>query len=251
MIGRANFTGRQRILQDDVELILDVTKSPLEVTVALNLDSTLPSAAEVFLEAYRMSTVQRFPLGSPSSAKESRQLKLDPVFPDSVLFRVKVVDPRAAVAVIIAGADRLRPQVSTASGRRRLSLLPVVPEELGNEVWQVRFEDDHPELVVNSRIPGIMDIVANDATFRAVVLPAVLYEILVWILLDVRFPADDAVFEHWPSRWLAFAQSLVSSEPPTEGPEIIRDWIAEVRSAFATRLRGAPTYATAKGLVLQ
>ena len=245
MIGRANFTGRKRILHSDVHLVLDSTKSPLEVTVSLDLDLGLPSSVEVFLEAYRVSTVQRFALGSPAVAKEPLTLALDVGFPDSVLFRVKVVDPKAAVAVIVAAADRLRPEISTAAGQRRLSLLPVVPDDLGNEVWRVRYEDDHPELLVNKNIEGIMDRVASDAGFRSLVLPAAFREILVWILLDQDFSSDDDDQGRWPNRWLAFATNLVSETVPGQGHDVIRDWIDRAVSTFAGKLRLANGYAEA------
>lgn len=117
----------------------------------------------------------------------------------------------------------------------RIPLLPVLPADLGPELWRVDFED-YPRLLLNTAA-GNYKRIGLDPGFVAVVYPAALREVLGRILhrenyRDIDEPND------WQAQWLRFAaQVLGIGDPPAdgEGADADDDWIEAAATAFARK----------------
>ena len=126
----------------------------------------------------------------------------------------------------------------------RTSLLPVrevAEDEVGEEVWRVNVgDDDLPELLLNSSVTGISEIVRTDKTFRSLVMPAVLRSVLTHALIDQRANPEDDEVSSW-NGWFRLAESLhPGAEIPSLGFEAeestinaAREWIEAVVRTFA------------------
>jgi hypothetical protein len=250
MIRRFNYTGRRRIRRDDAKVSL---RSDASFSVALQLDRyRLPDQARVFVEAYRPATssYKRFDWGTVQEPKPAsyRNLKEFGV-PDGFLFRVKVVeDPKdSGPGRLLAGAERLRPQLIESSARRTLSLLDVIPSDELSEVWRIEFrENDDPVLLVNRKIVDSHQALVCSEAFAALVLPEVLRQILIRVLIVDKFAYHDDLSD-WRGMWLSFCTRLPGlQQPPApqvdnanslENAEELEDWIDEAVAAFVRRFR--------------
>ena len=163
-----------------------------------------------------------------------------------VHFRVKAVDDREKTGLILAEADRI-----TASVGERRSLLYVEQKPLGDELWRLCLDDPWPKLEVNSQVDRVdmLDTVRSDQQFRSLVLPAVLKEILTYILYDLK-EIDVDTPDEWGAYWLRYVQTLpgVTSQPVGEDAEDSeRDaWIDEATKAFCTVRSIAHRYGAAR-----
>jgi hypothetical protein len=106
-------------------------------------DHELPAEALVFVEAYRRTTWMRFPFGTVADIQapppERRRLsEFDSA--EGIRFRVKVTQPRDE-HILLAAADRI-PLGKPEDEADKEALLPVVPVELGDEVWRVDLDDE-------------------------------------------------------------------------------------------------------------
>lgn len=207
MIRKFNYTGRIKIPRANIAITLTRrTEGPPVFNVQLDLTNLgLPTDASVYIEAYYRDSFMRFDFGAVGAIKVPDNRLLDELpTQDVVHFRVKVVDRTSKHGLILAVADGL---TATTSGRS--PLLPVNFTPLGNIPWQLNFENDKPTLEVNNEGLGdsIREIVRTDEQFFALVLPAVLRQILTHIVLlkdDVDLDSQD----DWETNWIRFAQNL-------------------------------------------
>lgn len=170
---------------------------------------------------------------------------------DGVLFRVKVVEspnqgndrpPR-----VLALADQLRPQRFDEDQRQSLSLIDVVPSEIG-EVWRVDFPEDggEPVLQVNRYLVERHHELVRGDQFISLVLPEVLRIVLTRVLVIENVdPSEEG--DDWRSLWHRFVRALpgVGDAPhPVKGesdsPENVDEleaWIDNAVDAFARKYR--------------
>lgn len=245
MSRRLNYTGRVKIRKADARISLRPAEDGDHSLFELDFDSTgypFPPDASVRVEAWRGHAIQRWDFGTVAapSALPPTERRLSEV-PDSCQFRVAVIAPDGS-GRILGLADRIRPVLP------RRSLLPLREvEDLGNEVWRVSLgagdDTERPELQVNASIPGISDLVRTDPSFRALVMPSVLREILTHMLF---VGAGEPEEEEDPLHdWWRFAQRLAPSPggTPPRGVEERLEWIDAVVDAFAgSSLGAARTY---------
>ncbi len=232
---RLNFTGRLRITHSDLNIRLtEVADPPLTFTAERDLRRyDLPSNAQVYLEAFLGPSYMRFDWGSvaePRSLSSGCELtEIDSR--DSVRFRVKVVGTGPTTnGILLAQADHIRVDASEQS------ILPVRDTDLTYVVWKLDFEDNEPQLLVNSRIDGIKEIVRYDPTFAALVFPAVLKEILENVIDEWSGESDDE--QPWVTNWMTFASSLTNETPPArDDVEQRQRWIDDSVRAFAKKNR--------------
>lgn len=246
---RLNYTGRVKIARNCARVALRLTDdgTPPVFDLDLNLaDYDFPREARVRIEAWRGHSLQRWNYGTvggretPSTA--DRRLTEVPV---SCQFRVSVIAADRS-GRLLGASGPIRPT------QPHRSLLPLVEvDDLGAEVWRLGFGAadalDQPELQVNSEVPGISEIVRHDPAFRALVMPAVLREILVRMVTDEGSdPADE---EHSMHEWYRFAVRLV---PPagtnlSEEPAVRFEWVDQVVAAFAkSSMNAVATYIKAR-----
>jgi len=161
-----------------------------------------PSDARIFVEAYRQTSVMRFDF-VPFPRRLRRWTGRCWTFrvPMKFSFASGSPRPQANPGVLMGEADQIRPRKKEELPDLRLPLLPAIPDDLGEEVWRIDFNNG-TWLVVSRDLPNWKQTVSSD-TFRALVYPAAMRQILQRILYtevyrDIEDPDD------WRSRWLAF-----------------------------------------------
>lgn len=242
MIRRFNYTSRTRVNQGDVSLSLRMSGDDVLATATADFDDyELAADARLHLEVYKNQWFHRFDCGTVASPK----LPSDAVLPginsaENLKFRLKVVD---AAGKLLGLGDQLRPHgpAVDAAGQAK-SLLPVEQRDLGQQVWRLEFPEDSsgPILVLNSRIDDVEELFRFDGAVQALVLPAVLRQILDHALtLDELFEQDNT--EAWQAHWLRFVGTFYPREVPdsafqTHDPPELTEWIDDAVSAFCEHI---------------
>jgi len=243
MIRRFNYTGRKKISEDDVPMIL-TGAGPLkgfEARLGAMADSKydLPRDARVFVEAYERTAYMRFDFGTTGAitppSNEARNLT-EFEGSDGVRFRVKVVDS-SHDGQLLAEADGILPVAPEEADQNKLPLLPVRSEDLGHELWRIDFPEGvqgRPELLVNINA-GDRTAVVRSPAFMALAWPALLREILTRILIiDDYTDLDDE--DDWRCLWLQFGRRILpTAEVPPQDAGARWLWLAEVIEAFCNR----------------
>ena len=231
-----NYTRRKRILREDVDIVL-YTTSLGEHAFDANLGIEkykLPETAQVFVEAYRQTHWMRFDFGTVGAVLPPRQRILstfDNV--DGVLFRVRVTSATEKVGLLLAEGDRLPFRSKDEKPKKRIPLLPVVPEELKHEICKVSYESNGPELIVNSSLGNWRSLARNPIVI-SLIYPFVLREILCRIcFIDDDFDLED--MGDWKSRWSRFAATLPGMDPYPENRDDREEWIERAVAAFSRR----------------
>lgn len=237
MLKRVNFTGRRRIPRDRVQIEV-YDGEPRTLRAAINLDDIgmLPHAA-VFLEAMCAGSpvVERFDYGEVDGLRCDQEHKLQEVEGENVFFALKVVDRTKEYGRILGIAENIRPERAgkkTAAGRR--GILPIEPRDLAEEIWRLEFKDHDVFLLVNDKIPGLIDRARSDPLFYAAVYPEVVRRVLTESFQEgVEIDEDD---DRWPHMWLRFGKCLhpTHENPPTspDQEDERTDWIETVVKAF-------------------
>lgn len=256
MIRNFNYTGRKKIHRAQVAIQL-VRQSDGEAP-AFNLTKLelegLPDEASVFVEAYHKTSFMRFPCGTVASRKIPADRSLKEIqSPDTVSFRVKVVDETGSHGRLLAAVDGITPKAADESGAMRLGLMDVKYEDLGQEVWKMDFEGERPAIVINQDLDkiGIAYIVRNDSQFFSLVYPAAIRQILEYIVLerDDMADTDGDPEEDWGVAWLKYVCRLpgVGSPPAeSESPEDKRCWAGVAVAEFCKAKGVADLYADTK-----
>ena len=191
--------------------------------------------ARVRVEAWRGNAFQRWDwgrVGAPTEPAERARILTD--VPETSQFRVSVIAADDS-GRLLGLADKLRPRLPVES------LLPLVPADLGGEVWRLDYGqgDDIVVLRVNRNIPDFDRTVRTDPAFRGLVMPQVLRSVLERALLVEREDPGDPE-GRW-SAWFDLTRSILSDR---EAPSVSGDaqddeiaqadrWIEAVVAAFS------------------
>lgn len=248
MIRTINHTGRVKLPHSciEVNLLPGDGKRPTKFRASLNLDQMeFPGNANVFVEAYYRESVKRVHFGTLTnpSPEAYEDHSIEDVYSDIPLFRVKVVDNSHKIGRLIAVCDRISPSVPENRRILRTSLLWVSFEELGQQVWKPKLTDDMPVLCINESITSstpINEMVRTDPMFRALVFPAMIREVLQFILFDQQNIAEEDPSD-WKNMWIRFASGL--SVPPVPPEDLVdgmyeydaKRWIEDVVHRFCRR----------------
>jgi len=251
MIRRFNYTDRKRIKNKDVSIALDDSTNPVSFNACFDLAPyALDPAARVFVEVYRGASFMRFPFGTV----ERSVLPADRRLPDFEggrfsSFRVKVVvdDDSGRLLATTATLSPDKPRQNEAE-----PLLHLHQTDLVNQIWKLNFDGEGVELQLNRRIEGIDGIAKNDPGFRSLVFPAVVREVLTYIIfVRKEEDADDDEESPW-SKWLKFVSTFYPEKYP--GPcteeeesreEEFLEWIDGAVEAFCSRQEWKKLYQTA------
>jgi hypothetical protein len=241
MLRRINSTGRRKIDGSMATFRLEPKATPPTFKATLDLAglSDLPSDAEVVVEAQRLSAVERFDFGTAGAVAHGQPRPLSEVRADDRLqFRVKVVEPGSGR--LLAFGEGLRP--NGPEGAEGADLLSVEEDDIGSELWRLRFEEDRAVLVLNDRIPEATKRLTLAGPFQSLVLAAAYREILLRLRLEKADIGEDEADDdgRWPSRWLRFTLGLVGGEPPDfdkENEAILDAWTQDACAKFAASHR--------------
>ena len=195
-----------------------------------------PSDARVRVEAWRGNAFQRWDWGTVGAAVvpvERDRVLMD--VPETSQFRVSVIAGGDS-GRLLGLADKLRPRLPVES------LLPLVPADLGGEVWRLDYGegDDVVVLKVNRDLPDFDQTVRGNPMFRGLVMPQVLRSILERaLLIDCEDPAEPE--GRWSS-WFDLARSMFPDRAPPSVSSSAEDdeialadrWIEQVVAAFST-----------------
>lgn len=247
MIRRFNYTKRQRIEKQNIDIEIDEAgeASASSFSAILDLkDMDLPPDAQIVIEAKRERSSRRFDWGTIASPQAPQDSSLTDMPPN----------PRFRVMVVAAdGSGRLLALANDIAPRREGgadSLLWLEEKDLGQEVWRLDFgENDSPTMQVNKNITDISKTVLQDQAFRALVVPEALRSILTRaLIIDECDPDDDD--GQW-NEWLDFIRKFHDDEIP--GTSDDRDmvarakWIDEAVEAFAQqRFHASDQYSTTR-----
>lgn len=252
MIRRFNYTGRRRIYHSDckITVIERPKQSPyFNIDISNNVLTSVDPESEIIIESYLGPRVMRFFFGSAGRIQKPDNLQLSSFRKGEVpFFRLKIVEKQDTNRKLIAWADRIRPTVVDELGKPKRSILPVIPKDLGDEIWRLEFIDEiNPQLLVNSsvsRIREVSSIVENDADFKCLSFPAILRSILSHLILD----GETASSLNEDDDWIRFAKGIVGQMPSDifndeeEDFEARKEWIERVVAGFCGKLSVLDVY---------
>lgn len=233
-VRKLNYTDRIRIPESKVQAKILPSEAAFEVDLSVIETLNFPSQAFVIVEPYWRQQRLRISYGTIGKLTEPSIAKRNiGVFenPENVSLRIKIVDPKSGK--ILGEASNV-----SLVERGKKSLLPVAPVDIAPECWRVVFDDDKPVLEVDKNIGDWRQLV-NSKEFRAFVYPAVVREILTYILcVRENYDVDDGSDF---ANWLKFGEHYAGKlSDATEGDnsnssdkEEIKLWIDQVIGGFA------------------
>lgn len=155
-------------------------------------------------------------------------------YSDTVYFRIKVIDETGRHGRLLAYANQIKPSDIEGGKGSHKSILPVnYQADIGQQVWKLSFEGPAPVLLINRKVENGKSLLKS-GEFRALVLPAILREIMNELVRE--YPESEADEENWSGQWMKFTRkNLHVREKPVseEGNEDeIREWVDDVVNAF-------------------
>ena len=164
----------------------------------------------------------------------------------TVLFRVKVVDETDEVGRILASANGIRPEDDTDGDDRR-PLLPVRSANLGEEIWQLEIDREAgPTLVVNSRVPDLIETLKRDVYLQGVIYPEVVRRLVREVFrTDNGYEEDEDWVMDWKV-WFAAQLGREIAEGEADDNEAVELLADDVAASFASKNRFASTLIAAR-----
>jgi hypothetical protein len=251
-----NYTGRKKIPRRCIRLRATPGR---EDSVSVDVDASgleIPDGVRFYLEAVVSGSPQthRFDLGELSRSGLQAEADLSGVVGDNMMFAVKAVAHDGFAGRLVGLAENLRAAGLGDVGEDSalISLLPVCPEDLGDEVWRLEFEHDRPWLLINNRIEGIKELVRTDPQFFALVFPQVIRQVLTRILVIEEClapPGDDSATDQW-LRWAIHWHGDMEF-PPEDRSDLqgVLGWIEEVARCFCEQKMVRSRFMDATGRV--
>lgn len=239
MIRRYNYTSRKKIKRERIQICFKKDSLGRYFDADLNLTGIdLPENSKVYVESYFKTNYMRFEYGKVGKVEKPNNTYLSNfVGMDTVFFRVKVVDEDTATGRILALVSGIKLQDEEPQERNKLSLLHVVFQDLGQELYNLGFDtDSFPILIVNSNLKNPRVLIRSD-TLITTIYPAVVKEIAYEIAMDDEdYNLDD---DCWQGYWLRYFNSILKLNSPKpnhdDSSDLKRDWIEEVVKTFCYR----------------
>jgi hypothetical protein len=245
---RINSTDRKSINRELISIRLiepEILSQPRSFTAELGglAELSVPQTARVYVEPYvtGSSSSMRFDFGTVGGIVTPADTTLADLDRDGrILFRIKIVDGSAEVGKILASANALRPIDEKVSDDDRRAILPVRSEPLGEAVWELDLASQaRPELVLNNRLPGLMDRIKTDPLLQGAIIPAAIGEILRCVLDPENADIDDDL--DWVQDWKRWAADILGRPIDDESidPEEVEAKRREIIEGFARMARFA------------
>lgn len=249
MSRRFNYTGRQKLMRSDVHIRVHEAArgNPQSFTADVKIPSglRLDPQARVYVEAYIGASSMRFDFGTVAALAPPDDCSLADIDEGApVLFRVRIVDETQNVGRLLASANGIRPE-GEEDGKHRKSLLPLRSCDLGEEIWQLKYDADAGfELAVNNRVPDIMERLKSDSMLMGLVYPEVVRQIARRIWEEGSTAPDDA---DWLVDWKTWLEELLGRPVSIEDESEVDEIADDMASNFAARYKYASTMAALKG----
>lgn len=230
---RVNYTGRQRIPRENIEINLvrddDIIRS-FDAIISFD-DFDFPDDAKVYIDAYHRTEFLRFNFGTVDDRENPRSTALSSLaYGANLKFRLLVVDESGKHGLILGQADRISPEKEAD----RKSILPVDWKDLGKQIWRIEYTEHEggPILYFNGKIPNIKNISMSDPQFFICVYPSVIREVLTHIVFvdGVDSPSEPSI--DWHADWIRFARIIL---PGREHPEILDPGVEDFNSEDAKK----------------
>lgn len=249
MSRRFNYTGRRKLMRSDVRIRVHEAGggSPQSFTADVKIpsDLKLDPQARVYVEAYIGASSMRFDFGTVAALSPPADCSLTEIDEGApVLFRVRVVDETQNVGRLLASANGIRPE-GEEDGKYRKSLLPLRSCDLGEEIWQLKYDADAGfELAVNNRVPDIMERLKSDSMLMGLVYPEVVRQIARRIWEEGSTVPDDA---DWLVDWKTWLEELLGRPVSKEDESEIDEMADDMARTFAARYKYASAIAALRG----
>lgn len=245
MIRRFNYTERKKIPKSKVDISLHKDREGRYFRSKVDFAGLkFPSEAKVYIEAYFKGVYQRFECGTVSDLREPADTRLTEL-PETelVYFDVSVVDESGKVGLLLGKARGVA--VSTAeTPKDRISLLPVNPVDLKNQIWKLGFDsgdDGRPVLEINRNIPDILEKARNDPDFISLVYPVAFRSVLREIAVLNEFGTDG---DTWISDWIKFITLVLGIKYTPENEDgndeinsATEDWIDDCVNEYCRKFQ--------------
>lgn len=241
---RINSTGRKRIHREHIQIKLNDVGGgqPPTFTADIHIPAELKldPSAKIYVEPYVKSSSMRFDFGTVGHLTPPVSCELTDIDAGAtVLFRVKVVDESDEVGRILASANGIRP-LDDSDGDDRRPLLPVRSANLGEEIWQLQIDKDTgPTLVVNSRVPDLIETVKHDVYLQGAIYPEVVRRLAREVYReDIGYDEDDDWVQDWKV-WFAAQLGREVSEGEIDDSEAVETLAEDIVRSFAMKSRFA------------
>jgi len=237
-----NYTGRRHIEKERVEIWLQNTDSNMSFKTSINLSGLmLPPQAPVIVEARQNPyLIQRFHFGTVDKIVEPADTSLSELGHEkSIQFRIKIIDPKNKFLILAdSGLIRAKNDPSGDSGQQHENLLVLSLEDLGDEIWKLKFHPDaKPELVVNNQIPDAKNRIKEDPFFKALILPAAVREVLTYIIIQDLDSEAEEEEDNWLGLWIRFGEQIFGEKLPDTDPEDKLEWVDDVVKKFCEKYK--------------
>ncbi len=251
---RINYTGRERILRDDVTIEVRVAQGrrPTSACAVFELgEYSFPSEARVFIEAYRPSRMQRVrsagvPVRAGSGAVELELGLFEE--PAECLFTLSVVEAGQS-GKLLGVARQLRARDPNVPDGATAALLTVERSDCGQRLWRLDLDGSLPVLHVSGDtdlVPDHRDFV-RDPFFLTIVLPDVFERCLRWAMpRDPESKDEDEAAWNWCRFGEQLTQRAVPAETEGSSPEL-EQFVASAIDAFCRRNSIRQRYRSSRG----
>jgi hypothetical protein len=237
MIRKFNYTGRLKIPERFIKVKLFQAEQNVYFNAYLDIQNLgFPENAKVFVEPYYSANFIRFDYGTIGEIKPpSKTFLNDLPNADQIRFRIKVIDVTKELHKIIGISDNIYPEGLLTDGNKK-SILPVLFEDIGNQIWKIDFLSSGPVLILNceKNYPGVRGHIKSNPYFLGLIYPIAIRFILQKIVSYESFDSEE-----WVANWLTFTRDVlgVHSTPiETNDPEIDQ-WIEEVINSYCVKFK--------------
>ena len=247
MAHRFNYTKRDKIRLDDIEVKTARGKSPLTVNHKIVFSGYKPNLQDdhiVVFEAHRRTKAARQVLGTIGKMPTSQKVVFED-FPndENVLFRLRVIEPETrlvkGMAKHITPANK--PEEEGPTDPIIQVQLADSDDGLGERLWKVSFTGVALPTVLLSGNRFRSPEVTKTPPFQALVWPEILQEILLYAFVIKAFDPPT-----WRPRWIEYTEEVLGvpdtpGDAPTDTqqlPQYFADtyrWIDDVVRAFCAR----------------
>lgn len=194
MSRRFNFTGRVKILREDVKIILEPRGNRLICNAYLQLgDYKLKPDAQVVVVAQRGRALRirhEWGLAGKAFAADGASSEFDITSmgdPEDVRFRVLVVEPGSCR--LLATAEGVEAHNTQDDQTPQRSLLPIVMRDLQGGVWELENMDETPTLVLDKTLGTKQEIKSSPVLLS--LLPGVIRTILIYLAYEQQDSGND------------------------------------------------------------